>query len=186
MLAAVDDIVGAQAQPLAVAVSLGEDVAVGVGVVGRNGSVEVEAKDFAVVVVVVLRADTAVSEVSRAHEQCVVGQDQQAASVVDACGTDGMQDFFVAQRRTVPIEHAQALLVAKRRVREVDFGRGVPLRVKGHAQQAGFNATVVDVEAEDRFVGARQRVDVENVAFARGAPQHVVRAPCEFPRNVDA
>ena len=73
VFAAVHEAIWPEAKALAVAVPLGEHVAVGVGIVCWDGSVQIEAEDFAIVAVVVLGACPLVAHVPGAHQHRVVG-----------------------------------------------------------------------------------------------------------------
>ena len=105
---------------------------------------------------------------------------------MDATCTHCVKDVLIDKLHAVPIEHAQPFLTAVPRVHDVHFGFVVPIGMQRHAQHAGFHAAVVHVDAEHGVVGPRHGINAKHVAFSRGAPQHVVGSPGQFPRNVDS
>ena len=155
-----------------------------------DAAVEVQAKDLAVEAVEVLAARPSIPFVPCGHQERVVGEHQQAASIVDACCREGQKHFFVHESRSIPIEHRQVLCAIPRRSTCVDhkhLGGVLPIRVHGHAQHAGLAVAVVG----DRFGqhcrrGARLRVNAVHSTCAARHPKMIVRSPKKFPRNLDA
>ena len=190
MLGAVDDASWAEGQTLWVAVSVTVHVAPWRGVVRRHSAVEVESQDFAVEAAQVLAARPSVSHISCGHQQGVVGQDQQTAAVVDAACRQRQQHFFVDQRSAVPIEHGKTLRAAPCRtcrVHDEHLGGGFPFGMHRHAQHAGLPTAIVgDRTRQHRAGGARLRIDSVHCARAAGDPKEIVRAPQNFPRQLDA
>ena len=144
MFAAVDHAIGTDAKALAVAMTFGVHIARGVRIVRRHTAIEVESQNLAVVTVVVLGRDAAVSHVARAHQQCVVGQNQQTASVVDASRAHDVEDLLVAEGSPVPVEDAQPFVVAVGKglggVGQIHQRLRFKVGMQGHAQQPGFHA----------------------------------------------
>ena len=146
MLRTVNDAAWAEGEALRIPVTVAVHVAAWRGIVCRHCAIEVDAQHLSVEAVQVLTARSPIANVSRGHQQRVVGQNKQSTAIVNAPRGKRQQHLLVDQRRTIPIKHREVFCSSPgraARVHDEHLLGCLPFWVHGHAQHSRFAAAVV-------------------------------------------